>query len=318
MTYGFTSQRRTHQVRTAAALAALATIASSLALTSVRAEADQMDASTSGAPSAVVTAAAEPFWSDEFSGPSGARPDKRAWNREVGNRVQRGWWNNELQYYTAGAANSSMTGTGKLLIQAKHAGRRSDLPCWPRGRCHYTSARLTTEGTVSLTHGRVDVRAKLPTGKGLLPAIWMLGNNGRGYPEQGEIDIVEVVGGQPRTAYATVHGPGYLGDEGLGATLDLGARASKSFHVYSLVKEPNSLTWLVNDKPYLTVTSDDIPADKEWVFEQDMHLLLNVAVGGNWPGDPGSSTKFPATMKVDYVRMYGQGIVNGVEVSSTD
>ncbi|QCW52395.1 glycoside hydrolase family 16 protein [Nocardioides dongxiaopingii] len=163
---------------------------------------------------------------------------------------------------------------------------------------------------------RVDVRARLPTGRGLLPAIWMLGDNGRTWPRQGEIDVVEVVGGEPRTAYGTAHGPGYANEDGLGGTVGLGGRASARFHLYSVVKEPRRITWLVDDEPYFTLTPQDLPAGRAWVFEQDMHLLLNVAVGGDWPGRPGRATRFPATMAVDHVRMYGTGVVDGVRVTS--
>lgn len=259
-------------------------------------------------------AADELFWSDEFTGPARTRPDANVWNTEVGNRRQQGWWNNELQYYTARRANSALTGSGKLAISAKQATRGDRLPCWPRGRCAYTSARLTTEGTVALTYGRVDVRAKLPTGKGLLPAIWMLGDNGRTWPRQGEIDIVEVVGGEPRTAYGTAHGPHFFNEAGIGGTVDLGGRASERFHLYSVVKEPDRITWLVDDEPYFSLTPEDLPSARDWVFEQSMHLLLNVAVGGDWPGDPGKSTPFPATMTIDYVRMYGSGVVDGTVI----
>lgn len=268
--------------------------------------------------SAATSTPVEPFWSAEFSGWAGERPDADVFTTEVGNRRQQGWWNNELQYYTARAANSSLSGSGRLLVRARWAGHRGSLPCWPRGRCDYTSARLTTEGKVSITRGRVDVRAKLPTGRGLLPAIWLLGDNGRTWPRQGEVDIVEVVGGEPRTAYGTAHGPTYFNEGGIGGTTRLPGRADEEFHVYSVVKEPQRITWLVDDEPYFSLAPQDLPAERDWVFEQSMHLLLNVAVGGDWPGDPGRATRFPATMKVDYVRMYGEGVVDGVEVGHDD
>lgn len=257
-----------------------------------------------------------PFWSDDFTGDAGVRPDADVWTTEVGNRDQEGWGNNELQYYTASAENSSLDGSGHLVIQARKANSGSNLPCWPSGDCAYTSARLTTMGTVSLTYGRVDVAARLPTGTGLLPAIWMLGNNGQIWPAQGEIDIAEVVGGEPQTVYGTAHGPSFYNEHGIGGTADLGGKASDAFHLYSIEKQPNRITWLVDNTPYFTLTPQDLPAAEDWVFEQDMHLLLNVAVGGDWPGNPSASTAFPATMTVDSVRMYGEGFVNGVPVSS--
>jgi beta-glucanase (GH16 family) len=269
------------------------------------------------APDVVIPyAASKPFWSDEFTGAAGARPSPKTWVTEIGNRAQEGWWNNELQYYTAASANSSLDGSGRLVIKALKAAASSKLPCWPSGRCAYTSARITTEGTVSLKYGRADVYAKLPTGRGLLPAIWMLGNSDRVWPAQGEIDIVEVVGHEPRTVYGTAHGPTYFNEAGLGGKATLGSAASKGFHLYSVIKQKNSITWLVDGKAYFTLTPRDLPAKRDWVFEQDMHLLLNVAVGGDWPGDPSSSTAFPAAMTVDYVRLYGEGVVNGIPVTS--
>lgn len=274
---------------------------------------------TTGSAVPVLTAtraAQKPFWSDEFAGAAGTRPSAAAWRTEVGNRAQEGWWNNELQYYTADAANSSLDGSGKLLIQARKAPAAAKLPCWPRGNCAYTSARITTEGTVSLKYGRADVSARLPTGAGLLPAIWMLGNNDRIWPAQGEIDIAEVVGDSPRAVHGTAHGPTYYDENGIGGAKRLSAPASKGFHLYSVVKKRYSITWLVDGKPYFTLTPKDLPADRDWVFEQDMHLLLNVAVGGDWPGTPAASTVFPATMSVDYVRLYGEGVVDGEVVFS--
>ncbi|WP_299055912.1 glycoside hydrolase family 16 protein [uncultured Nocardioides sp.] len=257
-----------------------------------------------------------PFWSEEFDGPAGTQVDPAVWTTKVGNRETQGWYNNELQYYTSYAGNSAYNGSGSLDLTARRAVRSSRHPCWPSGFCDYTSARLTTEGTVALGWGRVDVRAKLPTGRGLLPAIWMLGETDEIWPAQGEIDIAEVVGHEPRTAYGTAHGPGYSGPDGIGHSTDLGAAASSGYHVFSVVKEPYKIHWLVDDVPVYTLTPEMLPPGSRWVYEQGMHLLLNVAVGGDWPGSPTRTTKFPATMSVDYVRMYGTGWVDGQMVHS--
>ncbi|MYU34432.1 family 16 glycosylhydrolase [Streptomyces sp. SID8358] len=249
----------------------------------------------------------EVFWQAEFEGAAGARPSERFWNTETGNLDAEGWGNNELQYYTDDVANSALDGAGHLAISARPAPGGSELPCYTQEFCTWTSARLTTEGKVALTRGRVEIRAKIPTGTGLLPAIWMLGENGAEWPAQGEIDICEVVGGEPRTVYGTAHGPTYFNENGAGGSTDLPADASEAFHTYALDKQPRRITWSVDGEPYFTLTPSKLPAPRDWVFEQDMHLLLNVAVGGDWPGPPDASTPSPATMTVDYVRFYGQG-----------
>jgi beta-glucanase (GH16 family) len=247
------------------------------------------------------------LWSDEFDGAAGERPDPRAWVTEIGNLDDEGWGNNELQYYTDSPANSSLNGEGNLVIAAAPAPAGEPLPCFTVASCPFTSARLTTEGTVALETGRIEVRARVPNGRGLLPAIWMLGNNGEIWPAQGEIDIVEVVGGEPTTVYGSVHGPTYFNENGIGASTELDAPSGEDFHVYAVDKRPDSITWSVDGTEYLTVTPEDLPAADDWVFDQEMHLLLNVAVGGDWPGAPDASTPFPAEMVVDYVRMSGTG-----------
>ncbi|TPW73606.1 family 16 glycosylhydrolase [Schumannella sp. 10F1B-5-1] len=254
------------------------------------------------------------LWSDEFDGPAGVRPAAEWWTTDLGNREWSGWGNDELQSYTADTANSALDGAGNLVIQALPSDPSADLPCFTRDRCPYTSARITTAGTVGLREGRVEVRALLPTGRGLLPAIWMLGDGVDGapaeaWPARGEIDIAEVVGGEPSTVYGTVHGPGYSGVDGLSGTTGIGAPASDGFHVFAVDKRADRIAWSIDGREYFDVTRDDIPAGSTWAFERDMHVLLNVAVGGRWPGDPDASTVFPARMLVDYVRVYGTGTV---------
>lgn len=258
-------------------------------------------------PAGPSTAGDEPFWQAEFEGAAGTRLPEEAWTTETGNRDAEGWGNNELQYYTDDAANSALDGAGHLVISARPAPAGSDLPCYTQEFCTWTSARLTTGGKVALTHGRVEVRAKLPVGTGLLPAIWMLGDNGVEWPGQGEIDICEVVGGEPRTVYGTAHGPTYFNENGIGASTTLPADASEGFHTYAVDKQPRRITWSVDGEPYFVLTPAELPSPRDWVFEQDMHLLLNIAVGGDWPGPPDTSTPSPASMTVDHVRFYGTG-----------
>lgn len=248
-----------------------------------------------------------PLWSDEFDGAAGERPDDSVWVTEIGNLDNEGWGNNELQYYTASPENSHLDGDGNLVIAAMPAPADQTLPCFTVPACPYTSARLTTEDTVALETGRVEVRARIPNGTGLLPAIWMLGNNGEIWPAQGEIDIAEVVGGEPRTVHGTVHGPTYFNENGIGGSTELDDRSGDDFHVYAVEKKPDRITWFVDGDAYFTITPDDLPDADDWVFDQDMHLLLNVAVGGDWPGEPDASTAFPAEMVIDYVRFSGEG-----------
>jgi beta-glucanase (GH16 family) len=249
------------------------------------------------------------LWSDDFDGVAGERPDPTMWVTEIGNLENEGWGNNELQYYTDSPANSFLDGDGNLVLAALPAAPGEQLPCISGGPCPFTSARLTTKGTVSLETGRVEVRAKIPNGAGLLPAIWMLGDNGQIWPAQGEIDIAEVVGGEPRTVYGTVHGPSYFNENGIGGSTELEAPSGADFHVYAVDKRADSITWSVDGVDYFTLTREDLPAPEDWVFDQGMHLLLNVAVGGDWPGDPDETTRFPAEMVIDYVRFTGEGTV---------
>lgn len=258
-----------------------------------------------GEPESSATPTDELLWADEFDGPEGRRPDDAVWVTQTGNLDDEGWGNNELQFYTDAPENSSLDGDGHLVIAALPAEPDADLPCVTVPSCPYTSARLTTEGTVALETGRVEVRARIPNGTGLLPAIWMLGNNGETWPAQGEIDVAEVVGGEPDTVYGTAHGPSYFNEDGIGAAFDLGEPSGDEFHVYAVDKRPEAITWSVDGEDYLTLTPDDLPDPGDWVFEQDMHVLLNVAAGGDWPGSPDASTTFPAEMVVDYVRIFG-------------
>lgn len=249
------------------------------------------------------------LWSDEFDGAAGQRPDPSVWVTEIGNRDVQGWGNNELQYYTDSPTNSFLDGDGHLVVAATPAPEGMSLPCFTVEQCPFTSARLTTEGTVALETGRVEVRARIPNGTGLLPAIWMLGDNGQIWPAQGEIDIAEVVGGEPTTVYGTAHGPTYFNENGISASTELDAPSGDDFHVFAVDKRPDSITWSVDGTDYATLTPEDLPAAEDWVFDQGMHLLLNVAVGGDWPGAPDASTPFPAEMVIDYVRMTGSGTV---------
>jgi beta-glucanase (GH16 family) len=246
-------------------------------------------------------------WEDTFDGEEGALPDLGRWQPQIGDGLNMGitgWGNNELQYYTAEPENLALDGEGHLVITAREVGEDSDLVCW-YGPCAYTSARLKTQDRLEFTYGRVEAMMKLPEEVGLWPAFWMLGNNSdtAGWPASGEIDIMEFIGSEPGVVYGTAHGPGYTGADGLGGSVDLGQDLSAGFHEYALEWEPDELRWYVDDRLYATVNKEDAPG--EWVFDHPFYLLLNLAVGGNWPGSPEDATVFPQSLIVDDVRVYG-------------
>jgi beta-glucanase (GH16 family) len=239
-------------------------------------------------------------WSDEFNGPNGSAVDASKWVSESGGG---GWGNNELEYYTTRRENAFQQ-DGNLVIkvlQEKYIGPDDATR-------NYTSARLKTLGKFSQTYGRFEARIKIPRGQGIWPAFWMLGNDidKRGWPTCGEIDIMENIGKEPALVHGTIHGPGYSGEHGIGApyALPSGQPFADDFHVYAVEWEPNTIRFYVDDHLYTTGTPADLPKGAKWVYDHPFFLLLNVAVGGGWPGDPDSTSVFPQTMLVDYVRVY--------------
>ena len=238
-------------------------------------------------------------WSDEFDGPAGSPPDPGTWRPETGGH---GWGNAELQYYTGGAENARLDGAGHLVVTA----RRLDPEARRRyGGCGYSSARLITKDSVTLRYGVVRARMRLPGGRGIWPAFWMLGRDiGEvGWPRCGEIDVMENFGRDPALVQGAVHGPGYSGAAGITATRRAGSSLSDGFHVYSVVWEPGRIRWYLDDQRYGEVTADDLHG-RPWVFDHDFFLLLNVAVGGTAAPVPDRSVTFPRQMLIDYVRVY--------------
>jgi beta-glucanase (GH16 family) len=239
-------------------------------------------------------------WSDEFNGPNGSAVDSSKWVSESGGG---GWGNNELEYYTTRRENAFQQ-DGNLVIkvlQEKYTGPDDATR-------NYTSARLKTLGKFSQTYGRFEARIKIPRGQGIWPAFWMLGNDiaKPGWPTCGEIDIMENIGKEPALVHGTIHGPGYSGEHGIGApyALPSGQAFADDFHVYAVEWEPNTIRFYVDDHLYTTRTPADLPKGAKWVYDHPFFLLLNVAVGGGWPGNPDSTSVFPQTMLVDYVRVY--------------
>jgi beta-glucanase (GH16 family) len=234
-------------------------------------------------------------WADEFTQVDGTSPDPSKWAFDTG---ATGWGNRERQYYTSRTDNVRVE-QGQLVIEAK---RESHLGS------EYTSGRLKTLGKRAWTFGRFEARIKIPRTQGIWPAFWMLGTSieTARWPSCGEIDIMENIGREPGIVHGTLHGPGYSGGSGIGgpATLPGGGAFADDFHVYAVEWTPSQITWFVDDRRYFSVTPSSLPAGAKWVFDQPQFILLNVAVGGNWPGYPDGTTVLPQRMIVDYVRVY--------------
>jgi beta-glucanase (GH16 family) len=232
-------------------------------------------------------------WADEFEGDT---LDARKWVPEVAGH---GYGNNELQYYTARRENLRVEG-GNLVIEARKEAYQGK---------QYTSARVKTAGLVERQYGRFEARIKLPQGQGIWPAFWMLGADiGKaGWPRSGEIDIMENIGREPSIIHGTVHGPGYSGAHGIGApsALEDGRRYADDFHVFAVEWEPGQIRWYRDGRHFHSVRPQSVKGD--WVFEHPFFLLLNLAVGGYWPGYPDAATAFPQVMLIDYVRAYRKG-----------
>ncbi len=240
-------------------------------------------------------------WQDEFNAPAGTPVDQSKWRFDVGGH---GWGNNERQYYTNSTSNAVHDGQGNLVITARRE-NPANYQCH-YGRCEYTSARLLTSATFSQAYGRFEARIKIPRGQGIWPAFWMLGNNfgSVGWPASGEIDIMENIGREPNTVHGTIHGPGYSGGGGIGGSRTIGQPLADTFHTYRVDWEPNVIRWYLDGQEFFRVDPGRLGGNR-WVFDHPFFMILNVAVGGEWPGYPDGSTQFPQQMLVDYVRVYG-------------
>jgi beta-glucanase (GH16 family) len=247
-------------------------------------------------------------WSDEFDGPAGARLDTLAWTYQVGDGCAQGicgWGNEEKESYTNDAANGALDGQGHLMIVARRAG--TGLSCRD-GPCRYTSARLTTQRKRLAQPGRVEARIRIPQGQGLWPAFWMLGarDPDTRWPQTGELDIMENHGSNPRATSSAVHGPGYSGKTPFvhGVQLVDGRSFSTDFHLFAVEWDSLGVRFYVDNNLHHAVSRREVEAHGAWVFDQPFFIILNLAVGGTFDGDPRSDDILPATMLVDYVRVY--------------
>lgn len=240
------------------------------------------------------------IWSDEFNQPNGSAPNPTNWVYDLGGN---GWGNAELEAYTDRRENSRIE-NGNLVIEA-----RQEKFTGKDGKARdYTSARLKTLGKHSWAYGRIEARMKLPHGQGVWPAFWMMGDDIRktGWPTSGEIDIMENIGKEPATVHGTIHGPGYSGPGGIGGAYKVPGDkpVSDDFHIFAIEWETNKITWFLDDHAYFSVTPEKLPVGKKWVYDHPHFILLNVAIGGHWPGNPDASTEFPQQLLIDYVRVY--------------
>ncbi|MEU5312169.1 family 16 glycosylhydrolase [Streptomyces sp. NPDC021562] len=260
---------------------------------------------SAGAGAAAVT------FSDTFDGPAGSAVDSSKWTTETGDNVN----NHEREYYTSGTHNAALDGQGHLVITARKE-NPANYQCW-YGTCQYTSARLNTSGKFSARYGHVEARMKIPRGQGMWPAFWMLGDDigSVGWPNSGEIDVMENVGFEPSTVHGTIHGPGYSGSNGIGAAYSLpnGQAFADGFHTFAVDWAPDSIKWSVDGTVYETRTPADVGGNT-WVFDKPFFLILNLAVGGYWPGDPDGSTSFPAQLVVDSVSVTTSDTAAGVAI----
>jgi beta-glucanase (GH16 family) len=240
-------------------------------------------------------------WNDEFSTPDGSSPDPKKWTYDLGGK---GWGNHELESYANRPENAHIE-KGNLVITAQKESY-TGADGIPRD---YTSARLKTQGLFTQTYGRIEARIKIPAGQGMWPAFWMLGEDisTAGWPKCGEIDIMENIGKEPDKVHGSLHGPSTTArtsDLTSIFTLPAGQNFADDFHLYAVEWSPDTVRFFIDANLYATFRQSDWPAGGKWVFDHPFFIILNLAVGGDWPGPPDASTKFPQSMLVDYVRVY--------------
>lgn len=230
-------------------------------------------------------------WSDDFSGAAGQLPDATKWTYDLGNN--NGWGNQELQTYTNNPANVSLDGNGNLVLTALRNG------------ANYTSARIKTQNLFSQAYGKFEARLITPYGTGLWPAFWLLGANSNTviWPQCGEIDIMELRGQLPSTANCAIHGPGYSAGNALSGSYTLfNSRYDVDYHIFAVEWTENQIDFYIDNYLYRRIQKSDVPG--QWVYDHPFFMILNIAVGGNYLGNPNSQTPFPQKMIIDYVKVY--------------
>lgn len=240
----------------------------------------------------------EMIWSDEFDGTG--LPDSSKWTYDVGNGCPQvcGWGNNELQYYTSADILNTRQEAGHLVIEARATGQ-ADRP--------YTSARITTKNKASWKYGYVEARIKVPKGRGVWPAFWMLPEEWKygGWPASGEIDIMEYVGFEPDSVYGTLHcqDHNHINGTQVGKAL-FAADLGDEFHTYGMYWDDRIMYFYFDGQPYLKFKNNQ-KGYTSWPFDQNFYAIFNVAVGGNWGGKKGVDPAiWPQKMYVDYIRVY--------------
>ncbi len=260
-------------------------------------------------------------WADEFGDPAGTPPSAANWGYEIGDGTVNGipgWGNDEFQYYTDDPANASTDGSGNLVITLDEAD--GSLLCY-YGECSYTSARLVTKHKAEFAYGRIEARIQVPDGEaGLWPAFWSLGTDIDvvDWPQTGEIDFMEYVSRLPNEIFGTIHGPGYAGGQSFGNVYDFDGPVADQFHTFTIEWQPDRIDWFVDGIQYHSATPTDV-APNQWVFNDAVYLLLNMAIGGNFGGTISEDLTLPQSMKVDYVRVYqGPDTAERFEASFAD
>lgn len=231
------------------------------------------------------------IWHDEFDDNT---INAANWTYDLGGG---GWGNGEMEVYTDAPENARVE-NGTLIIEARKEPNEN-------GGFKFTSARLKTQGLQTFQYGRIEARIKVPAGSGFWPAFWMLGENFPqvGWPDCGEIDIMEYVGREPDLIIGTMHGPGYSGAVGLSKWKRLGYNVADDFHTYAIEWDTHQISWFLDGEKYSTYTREDV-GNREWAFDQPFFIILNLAIGGTLGGLVHADTQFPAQYLVDYVRVY--------------